>query len=306
MKVLYLISSIFDYSKVIAGDVGPLFAADYGLKAVTLASDELASADYVIVDNRFDPSEFADLARHVKQTRATTLLKVVDPYYQHRDSGWYRFVEGLVDHPGVHLALTYTPSELTALYLSRAEKTKCVFMPYVYNEEREVPLDHAGRMRRLALSGGDVPDLYPVRARMVLLSRLWPPFWFLVDRLEHPGYPDIGQSAKHEVLGERYVEWLALHRFAFVCSSRCRLEFLKYREVAYAGCVPVGDMPYTLLDCPENARIGFGSNPFRLTRELMNCDGTEAAAMAYRGFLRDRRAAPKMRERLFRQLARLS
>lgn len=306
MKILYLISSIFDYSKLISGDAGPSFASDYGLEAITLASEELESADYLIVDNRFDPREFADLAKHVKQTRATTLFKVVDPYYQHRDADWYRFVEELIDRPRVHLALTYTQSELTALYLSRAERTTGVFMPYVYDEAMELPINHAGRMQRIALSGSMEPNLYPLRARMALLSRAFPPFWFLTHRLDHPGYPDIGQAARHGIVGHRYIEWLASHKFAFVCSSRWRLEFQKYREVAYAGCVPVGDMPYTLLDCPQNAHIAFRYNTFRLTRQLLAAGDTEAAARAYREYLRERRGGTKMRKRLLQQLARLS
>ena len=32
----------------------------------------------------------------------------------------------------------------------------------------------------------------------------------------------------------------------FLCPSRCNLEFMKYRECAYAGCVPVGKLPYPL------------------------------------------------------------
>jgi len=306
MKILYVLSNVFDYAKLISGDAGPAFGADYGLRAVPLNSHEVEEADYLIFDNRFHAEELGDLAKYIKRSKAIILLKVVDPHYRNRDSSWYRFVAELVDHPKVHLALTYSETEFTALHLRAAERTQGVFMPYVYNEGEERPLEHAGRKHCVALSGSMNSSDYPLRTKMRLMSKAFPPFWWLVRHLDHPGYPDIGQPLTHQTIGSDYINWLAHHKFAFVCSSRYRLEFLKYREVAYAGCVPIGDLPYTFLDCPEDAHISFRSNILALTRQILAPDDTEATAESFRQFLRDRRGAAQMQKRLIHQLARLS
>ena len=118
--------------------------------------------------------------------------------------------------------------------------------PFPYEPDREIRVPIAERSRRVFLSGARHRRVYPLREG--LYRRVaWNP-WArrLVDRLAHPGYPDTGRQARHDVVRERYVERAAASTHFFLDPSRYRVELMKYLECAYAGCVPIGDLPSTL------------------------------------------------------------
>ncbi len=60
------------------------------------------------------------------------------------------------------------------------------------------------------------------------------------DLLEHPGYPNIGEQLRHNLIFDKFVKFIGGYKYFFVDPSRADLEFLKYTECAYAGCLPVG------------------------------------------------------------------
>ena len=70
------------------------------------------------------------------------------------------------------------------------------------------------------------------------------------------------------LLATHILKTLSQYRFAAVCSSVAKIEFLKYREFAYAGVVPVGDLPSTFLDCPAGAYVPSRRNFIALTRQI--------------------------------------
>ena len=302
---VYVCSSHFHYSQTICGDAGPAFAADYGWKAVSLEAIRDHLPTFLVIDNRLDLEEMTQLRTIINNSKANFILRSADPFWEHRDQLWYRFVDEMLDAPRVHVMLNYQPAEINALFYSRARRSQFVFAPYVYHEENELPIDHSNRQHRLLISGAASKHLYPVRARIRRVSRFWPPMRAISKVLEHPGYPDIGQPLRHDVVGNKYIAELSRFRFAAVCSSRCRLEFLKYREFAYAGVVPVGDLPATLLDAPEGSWIPWRPNFVKLTSQLVHLRDTADRAKSFRQFMRSKRNAREMQTRISEQLARL-
>ena len=90
------------------------------------------------------------------------------------------------------------------------------------------------------------------------------------------------------MVGDAYIKELSRYRYAAVCSSRLRLEFLKYREIAYAGCVPIGDLPGTLSDCPSEGIIQWRRNVFVTHGELSNPNWV-CKATIYRDYISNAR-----------------
>lgn len=259
MKVAYVISSKFDYENLICADAGPGFAEDYGWPAGTISRWRGESYDVHVVDHRFPADELDELRTFIDEQKGLFVLRLCDPYWEYaRNHWWYGFVAEMLDRSRIHAMLNYQPAEITALFASRARRSQFVFAPYVYRAESELSLEHAHRRSAVLFSGARNRRLYPLRSEMARTAAWWVPLRLRSTMLEHPGYPDIGQRRRHAVIGGRYLELLSGFRFAAICSSRCRLEFLKYREFAYAGVVPVGDMPSTLLDCPTDAWIPWG------------------------------------------------
>jgi len=308
LQVCYILSANFDYSRCISQDTGSPFAGDYGWRTSTLRGLREVPCDIAIIDHRFALGEISELRTAIAQGSAIFVLRLVDPYWEYtHQHWWYRFVAEMLDHPRCHVMLSYQPAEITALFATRARRSQFIFAPYVYRPERERPIDHDNRSRAMVCSGNSNAAIYPLRARIQREARFWPLLGVSSRTLPHPGYPDItGKQLRHSMLGDAYVEHLAAFRFAAVCSSRCRLEFLKYRELAYAGVVPVGDMPATLLDCPAAAWVPWRRNFIALAQQIRTMPDTAARAHNFRRFMRARRNADDMRVWLAHQLSRLS
>lgn len=307
MQVKYLISSQFDYSRVIVPDQGYYFADDYGWPTASVNDLRATPVDVVIVDQRLQREEFDDVRALILNSKMAFFFRLVDPYWEYaRAEPLFSFVSEIMDLPRVHLMFTYQPTEITALVASKVRKSGVVHAPYVYRTENELGIDHQNRAHAVLFSGAQNARIYPLRTKMLWRRALWPPLWALSARLSHPGYPDIGHQKSHSIVGDRYVAHLAKFRFAAVCSSRCRLEFLKYRECAYAGVVPVGDMPATLLDCPASAWVPWRRNFIELTRSLRAMSDTTGAAEEFRRFMRERRNVTDMRAWVTEQISRLA
>lgn len=294
--ILYLLDETFPYELVVAEDCGAPFASQYDWLAVTRVEPDFAGA--VVVDPRFTPAALPTLRAAIEGGCATYFLRLTDPYWEGcRDHWWFLFVREMAANRNVHVMLTYGPSEATSLVWSESQGKICVYAPYLYDKRNERPINHALRYRKLVLSGQISRHFYPLRSSALSFSRFWPPLGRMLDHLKHPGYPDVGQKQSHSTVGQAYIDHLAQYRFAFVCGSRDRLEFLKYREIAYAGAVPVGALPDTLLDCPADAWISWRRNLPALQRRLTTCD-SEAMAFAFRKFMSEKRSVDRLRNKV--------
>jgi len=123
------------------------------------------------------------------------------------------------------------------------KQPKLLTLPYPYTIESEQPLraeTFNKRLDKAIISGSTGRRKYPARARLHLRRWISKRYRSGFDVLEHPGYPDIGEPLKHRHLFGDFVRYLAGYKYCFLCPSRADLEFLKFTECAYAGCVPVG------------------------------------------------------------------
>jgi hypothetical protein len=309
MRLAYVLSDRFDYQRTIVPDRGPVFAEDYGWTSLSLVDAKTTDFDVAVIDQRLLPEELDGLQRLIaEKKKATFVFRLCDPYWEYsKNHWWYRFVSDSIDQPRLHVMLNYQPAEITALFASKARRSQFILAPYVYRPEMELPLNHEDRRHSILFSGAMHRWQYPIRWRMGQAGKWWPPLRRMRASLPHPGYPDLtGAPAKHGLVGSQYLRELARFRFASVCSSRCRLEFLKYREFAYAGVVPVGDLPATLLDCPDEAWVPWRRNFVALTKYLRRMTDTETRAQAFRNFMRERRDVNAMRSMVAQKLERLA
>jgi hypothetical protein len=299
--VNYVLSDTFPYEKTFYEDSGPEFADDYGWATCRVSSIDDSKCDVFVVDNRVLPNELPLLKRLIESSKCIFVLKLCDPYMEHaKGHFWYQFATMTLDLPNVHFLINYQPAEWTARLFVKSTRSKFVWAPYLYRAEKERPIVHSSRTGTMILSGAINPRVYPLRTEMNAMSQV-PPLMFVTKRLPHPGY----RNRTHEVIRSSYVDTLSRYRFGAVCSSRCRLEFLKYREFAYAGVSPVGDLPLTLLDCPADAWLPWRRNTFVLTAAMRDAGESQRKAEAYRAFMRHARDAESIRERVNGALSRL-
>lgn len=247
-KINYLLSEEFVYEKTIHADAGPGYARRH--KWATLPFSRLQEAmagGPTLIDNRISVGEMAKIDQVLASlARHPVYVKVVDPYWEHIRNPYYQWLLGLAKCPNVSFIGPYQTTGLTELLCKLSRPDAYVHLPYAYEAEKELPLDTGRRSQFLVFSGAVHPDFYPERSAMLRAMRR---HWWASRRinvLPHPGYPDVGQVARHSLTGDRFLNFLATHRFMYLEPSRDRLEFLKYSECAYAGCVPVGRAPDTL------------------------------------------------------------
>src|SRR4051812_45437884 len=76
----YLISSRFDYSKMICRDAGPGYAQSMGWSWQALDSVSAQDGVVYIVDNRITEQDCFTLEALVARKRSVFVFKIVDPY----------------------------------------------------------------------------------------------------------------------------------------------------------------------------------------------------------------------------------
>ncbi len=279
MQITYLLSESFPYEKTIHADAGPGYARRQKWPTAPLSAlADAANHGPVIIDNRIVDAEMAHLSALWSRQRnpGPRYLKVVDPYWECIRQPYYRWLLGLTRFPNVCFVGPYQATGMTKLLTDLSRPDAYVHLPYAYENERELTLDPKQRSRFLAFTGAVHPDFYPERTAVLrAMRRHW---WAArkVSVLPHPGYPDVGHVPKHTITGENYLRFLAAHRFMYLDPSRESLEFLKYSECAYAGCVPVGRAPVTFP--PELRESVLPLEAAHLRRDLRQLAATASAA----------------------------
>jgi hypothetical protein len=280
--VTYLVSDVVDYEDYMPDDAGPRFAEMYNWQWTPLSECKFADRDVYVIDWYMTEDEFNKVSVAMREHPASLFcVHVVDPGPHVVGTPAYRFLLSHGNCRNIAISGPYLPAENIARLYARGLQ-RSVFTPYLYEGHRELIIDHSRRRNALILTGNTgLPD-YPIRHSIKLHSRFNPLFWGRIRQLSHPGYQK--SKLKHFNVGQNYIQALSQYRFAVVCSSRLRLEFLKYREIAYAGCVPVGDLPGTLMDCPVSAFVPWRRN-FVKTRKLMTSCNSEDRAKCFRDFM---------------------
>lgn len=292
--ITFVISDEHNYAEYMPDDAGPRFAAMYSWRTVRLSEcsfqhDQIYVVDWYLTDAEFDTIRLAML----KRPSALFSFHVIDPWIHIRGTPAHRFMVRHFPMENAILSGPYPPAENIAHIYARTGRF--VHTPYLYEQERELPIDHSRRKKSVLLSGNIGANDYPIRALINLNAKLNPLFWGRIQRLQHSGY--WMSTLRHALVREQFIEKLSEYRFAVVCSSRLGLEFLKYRELAYAGCVPVGDLAGTLLDCPSGAYVPWRRNFFKTLKDLDNPE-TEKSARAFRDFMSKHRNREAWRRRV--------
>jgi hypothetical protein len=294
VRKVFFVSRHFPFRLVIYPGSGPAFGKAYGWPVEPI--DDIATTDFdiAIIENRLVEDDVAALEAFFagRQPGKPVFFKVSDPEMpRSRDPG-VRYIFGKADHAGVHYVSVYRPAGPVAEFFARLRRSRVVLAPFPYEPEREIDAPIAQRTRRVFLSGARHRRVYPLRERLYRRAAWNPLARQFIDRLDHPGYPDTGKAARHDIVRERYVARAAASTHFFLDPSRYRIELMKYLECAYSGSVPIG-LPAAAL--PQAARENFIESECRtadLRRAVgMPIDEMEVITGAYRNAMRVSRNA---------------
>jgi hypothetical protein len=313
MKIRFIVSAGIDYSKMICMDVGPKYAQSLGLEWSDAAALPDLQDTALIIDTADNQDELEKIRRFIRERTSTpVLLKISDPYWvsanrprrfggRDRRSPYTRFLEESCTLANVGILSMYEPNEWLKSVVERF-KPKLLVLPYPYLPELEIPLtaqDFAQRHARAILTGSMSRRKYPARTAIRWRRRVFASYRRRFDILEHPGYPNTGATLRHSFLFDGFVKYLASYQYMFLCASRADLEFLKFGECAYAGCVPIGAPAGSL---PAAAKAQF-LDPAAFIRSFEAAAPSRnsehfARACAYRESIRSARRAEDLREQL--------
>jgi hypothetical protein len=310
MRVGYLLSSVAEYCKLLSPDAGPSIADEYDWPCCNPTTVAREDYDAVVIDNRHHSrQELEDLWSLISDHPGIIfLLRVNDPYVFHIHDPWYQFCTSLLGRQPIHFLTPYQPCGILSYWLANFPETQFVYAPFTYDYRQEIAVNHHERVRRIAVSGNQRRDLYPLRFSVQRASKFgFSRMLLRTERLNHPGYPEKSGLPSHQIIGAAYLQWLSRFTAAFTDSSIYRVEFLKFREIAYAGCAPIGDLPWSMFDCPKSVFFQYHSllDLLRFQKILRDPVVTEEAALGYRAYMRHHRSRDQWRRKVFEAISRL-
>lgn len=277
-----------------------------GIPVVKFAEADWSPAQLWLIDLRLVGEEYARLEKVIRAHPQTTfLLRIVDPYWETcLQAINTRFIFQHALDSNVGIVSGYQPEEACQLLQDVCNATKKLFVcPNPYDKRKELPIDETWLLRKktIGLAGAAGPSLYPYRTFLRRKRVLDPWLWGRVTVLSHPGYADIGDRSPCKVSGDSFIAWMAQFRFFYLCPGRCRLEFVKYRECAYAGCVPIGVPPKTMTPQTSKHMLPLDWTDYENQRnrilKIKKTDAMERAKNFRQAFAKDR-DPQSLRERL--------
>jgi len=308
MQLRFITGGSGTLASLICRDAGPAYARSLQLpcSGVEFLREPAASREMLIIDNTLSDEEVGSVRQFIERQLTPVLLKTGDPYwvrgnYGKHKSAYSALFETHCCLPNVAILSPYEPSEWLQMVMDKFHP-KLLVLPYPYLAEAELPLGLAAfgvRQDRAILTGALSGRKYPRRAMVHRLRYLLPWYRRNFDLLVHPGYPNLGQPRRHNLIFDDFVKFISGYKYFFVDPSRANLEFLKYSECAYAGCVPVGS-PATSLP-PAAQRLILETPQFlksmrepAASRDRRHFD----SACEYRAIMSKARNSGDMRKRL--------
>ncbi|SRR5579883_190493 len=292
MRIVYFLSPTFDFTTVIYPGVGPRYAQSFGWPTAPIDALLRTPCDVAIIDNRLTAADRAHLDRELSASGRNfpVLFKLSDPQApDYRDEGT-RFIFKQADMPGVHYVSIYDPEGPLRAFIASLRRSKVLRLPFPYDVTREVERGFGERRRRVFLSGAQSRAYYPLRNALHRRRLFDPVLRLVVSELRHPGYADGGERLRHKLIFEAFVAHAAQFTHFFLCGSRYRVEFMKFVECAYAGCVPIGEPPKSLERAVGDCFIRYSGGTRDLLKALMaERREMEGRAAAYRAKLRSLR-----------------
>lgn len=259
--VIYFLSSDFDYSRLISTGVsGPSVPQGFGWNVDVLPNLDQYPGRVALIDNRISEREIEWLEKKLSEADNTFAFFAVDPG---REAGkkkyYFQFLLRIAERENVFIISRYQPREIALDLLQITGEARFHVLPYPYLPEREISRAFGLRKHRVAASGAVNEQIYPLRHRFAKKAGRFPLCLF-ADVLPHPGYPDVGQDLQHATVREAYTGFLSNYKFMFLSPSRFDLEFAKYAECAYAGCVPLGKPASSMTGPMKEAFLGIDQN----------------------------------------------
>ncbi len=305
----YILSTSFDYDKLICSDAGPAWAARHGFQCVRL-HDGLPGKDQTghayIVDNRIHQSEQDAIAKLIQRCSAVIILKIVDDCWETISQPYLQFLLTLQPKFNLFFLSPYFPREIANLIARIHGKDRMLHLPYAYMQDDEINAHMASRKRKVAISGALSKGGYPARWEFYINSRRRLFAFNMIAYLSHPGYPDIGLRGKSSTIGTSYIDWLSQYMFMLVTPGRIDYELLKYGECALAGCVPVGILPSSMpsfLPCISTPDHSL-KDVFHILKSISVIEA-ESMACEYRKWFRENRNPTRLKEHLKNQISRV-
>ncbi len=243
-KTVYILSDSLNYNKLICDDAGPGYAALMGWDCINLADHQnIVNYGIAVVDNRIQENELDLLKKVVESNNSIPFfLKIVDPFYENRGHPYYNFLTNMAGWNNVYLLSVYQATELTE-EIGKLYNNRFITLPYPYIKSKEVN-DTTGRKSKILLSGAINEVYYPYRyAIWQKITRNLARLFFTI--LRHPGYVELDDTLapEHSIIKDKYIAYLSKFKYMLLCPGRCNIEFMKFNECAYAGCIPVGLPP---------------------------------------------------------------
>ena len=309
MEKIFFVSRTYPFQLGIYPGAGPEFGEAYGWEV--RAIDEMAASrcDVGIVENRLDAADLEHLERFLSRRPSPpfpVLFKISDPEMPISRNPGVRYILGKRDSPGVHYLSVYEPAGPVREFFSSLGSSRVVHAPYPYDARRELDRALSGRSRRIFLSGARHRRLYPLRESMFRRLTFNPVTRYTTTRLVHPGYPRGGTQLRHRIIGGSYIEYAARYTHLFLDPSRYGVELMKYTECAYAGCVPIGAVPRSLVLAVAACFVECEGRARELWRAVrMPIDEMVAIARAYRLAMRAERDPGRLNAEVDEQVGRV-
>lgn len=310
-ECVLVLSDLCDYERLIVPDCGPAYSKALGIESVVLSKADWTDSRVWVLDNRLTEDEWHEVMRVIAANRHTKFLaRIIDPYWENAaKTAQLHFAFRCASFSNVGYLSPYQAEEAVDFLADAALSRKAFFVsPYPYDRSQEVGFDESweARSRGMALAGIPNATIYPYRSFMHRKRRSDLRLWGRVGVLRHPGYPDLGMALSHNKVGPSFVEWLAAYESCYLCPSRCHLEFIKYRECAYAGCCPVGAAPRTMSEELADLIMPLDWQDYRAKRNRwlgMSRAELKEQAQAYREAMRRERNPASLRSQLMEKLA---
>lgn len=274
---IYILSNSFDYANTISPAAGPYYAKQMGWKTDNLNNIQNYTESINIIDNKMTEIDCFELEQHISKNLDTVyLMIIVDPFYHHNENWYYLFLDKIKKRNNVLFLSKYRPSEWVEDLNVETNRSKLVVVPHPFFDPFKISNNFDLRAKKIIYSGALNSKIYPLRTKILDAKKSNPLLWNKIEILTHPGYPDVGDKVKHDIIGKKYYEYLSKYYFMFIDPSRCNIEFLKYTECAYAHCVPVGKVPDSFTPEMKNPffELDFGHLYFSI-RKLFSMSLTE-------------------------------
>jgi hypothetical protein len=155
MRIVYFVSSNFNYETVIYSGIGPRFAQSFGWPIEPISAIIDVTCDVGLIDGRLTEEDLAQIDAYLASLPKNAFpifFRLSDPempIYNHEAD---RYVFGKKDLPGIHYFSIYDPQGPMLDFVRSLKRSRVVRLPYPYDASKQIDRDFILRKRRILLS----------------------------------------------------------------------------------------------------------------------------------------------------------